>query len=198
MDDLRGTMIRHGNVWRIDNALVEEVSANGRIGYLVVSYAIIGSGNMTYIELLRLNVGRNTIVTNEFGRSICLCNIRPGMWVNAEFSPAMTRSIPPQTTAFRVTVQLSDQNIRPPSHPTTTAQVVDVDIQNGFLLTGNQFDINQQTRFVVTDETLIQDSIGRQISLHSLSPGQWVQVTHADFMTMSIPPQTTAFRIQVL
>ena len=198
MDDMRGTMIRHGNVWRIDNALVEEVSANGQIGYLVVSYAIIGSDNMTYIELLRLNVGRNTIVTNEFGRSICLCHIRPGMWVDAEFSPAMTRSIPPQTTAFRIAVQQRDQDIRPPVHPTTTAQVVDVDIQNGFLITGNQFDINQQTRFVVTDETLIQDSSGRRISLRSLRPGQWVQVTHADFMTMSIPPQTTAFRIQVL
>ena len=42
--DIRGTMIRHGNIWRINNALVEEVSAGRRTGYLVVSYAGNRSG----------------------------------------------------------------------------------------------------------------------------------------------------------
>ena len=153
---------------------------------------------MTYIELLRLNVGINTIVTDELGRSLCLCSVRPGMWVDAEFSPAMTRSIPPQTDAYRIVVRQSGQDISPPSTRITTAQVVGVDIQNGFLITGHPFDINEQTRFVVTDETRILDQNGRRISLRSLQPGQWVRVTHANFMTMSIPPQTTAFLIQVL
>jgi hypothetical protein len=196
--DRRGTMIRHGSIWRISNALVEEVSANGRTGYLVVSYAEPGSYGMTHIELLRLNVGINTIITNEFGRSVCLCDIRPGMWLDAAFSPAMTRSIPPQTSAFRIVVRQRGHHISPPRRPTMTAQVAGVDIQNGFLITGNPLDINQQTRFVVTDETEILNRNGRQIPLRSLRPGQWVRVTHADFMTMSIPPQTTAYRIQEL
>jgi hypothetical protein len=196
--DRRGTMVRHGSVWRINNALVEEVSANGRTGYLIVSYAEPGSYGMTHIELLRLNVGIHTVITNEFGRSICLCDIRPGMWIDAAFSPAMTRSIPPQTTAYRIVVRQRGHNISPPRRPTMTAQVAGVDTQNGFLITGDPSDINEQTRFVVTADTVILDSDGRRISLRSLRPGQWVRVTHADFMTLSIPPQTTAYRIQVL
>lgn len=212
--DPRGTMNRFGNGWRINNALVEEVSAGaGQTGYLIVSYAVRGRDqdlyrdrgqgqgrdryDMTRIELLRLNVNRNTIITNRNGRNINLRRIRPGMYIDAEFSYAMTRSIPPQATAFRirVTSRLQEPEPRP---RVTTAPVVSVDVRNGFLLTGDRRDPNRQIRFVVTDQTQILDRRGRNISLRALSPGQLVQVTHADFMTMSIPPQTNAFRIQVL
>ncbi|MGB4440515.1 MAG: hypothetical protein WBJ13_15125 [Sedimentibacter sp.] len=53
-------------------------------------------------------------------------------------------------------------------------------------------------RFVVTDATVIRDRRGRQIRLSNLRPGEFVRVEHANFQTMSLPPQTTAFNIQVL
>ncbi len=198
--DQRGTMNQHGSGWRINNALVEEVSADSnQTGYLIVSYAVRGHNNMTFIELLRLNVGRNTMITNREGRNIDLRQIRPGMWIDTEFSGAMTGSIPPQATAYRIRVQSRIQEPESPSGPkVTTGQVVKVDVRNNLLYTGNRHDISRQIRFVVTDQTQILDRRGRRISLRSLSQGQWVQVTHADFMTMSIPPQTTAFRIQEL
>lgn len=198
--DSRGTMIRRGPVWRINNALVEEVNTdNGRNDYLVVSYAVMAPNNMTRIELLRLNVGRNTIITNQFGRPVRLSNIRPGMWIDADFSPVMTRSRPPQTNAFRIVVRQSAPHPAPPPRvSTTTDRIVSVDSRNGILITGSPNDINRQIRFIVTNETVILNSNGSRISLRSLRPGQRVRVTHADFMTLSIPPQTTAFRIQVL
>ncbi|MHB1151163.1 MAG: hypothetical protein ACYCWE_02000 [Eubacteriales bacterium] len=198
--DQRGTMNRHGNGWRINNALVEEVSAeNNQTGYLIVSYAVRGQNGTTFIELLRLNINRNTMITNRYGRNIGFRQINPGMWIDAEFSSAWTFSIPPQATAYRIRVQSRIQEPEPPAGPkVTTGQVVKVDIRNSFLYTGKRHDPNRQIRFVVTDQTQILDRRGRRISLRSLSPGQWVQVTHADFMTASIPPQTTAFRIQVL
>lgn len=177
--EARGTMVRRGNVWQINNAFVEDVSTrDGRTGYLLVSYAVIAPNNLTMIELLRLNVGRNTIITNQFGRTVRLSDIRPGMWVNAFFSPAMTRSIPPQTNAFRITV-LQNTSIpipplfpiqpfppSPPSPPgppspplppsvTTTDRVAGVDTRNHMLVTGNPNDINRQKRFIVTDDTVI-------------------------------------------
>jgi hypothetical protein len=193
-------MNRHGSGWRINNALVEEVSADSnQTGYLIVSYAVRGQNNMTFIELLRLNVGRNTMITNRDGRNIDLRQISPGMWIDTEFSSAMTGSIPPQAAAFRIRVQSRIQEPQPPSSPRiTTGQVISVDVRNNFLYTGKRHDPNRQIRFVVTAQTQILDRRGRRISLRSLSRGQWVQVTHADFMTMSIPPQTTAFRIQEL
>lgn len=97
--DKRGTMIPQDRDWRINNALVEEVRArNGRNGYILVSYAVRRPNNLTEIELIRLNVGRNTVLRNRNGRPVGLRSIRPGMWIDTEFSGAMTRSIPPKQT----------------------------------------------------------------------------------------------------
>ena len=102
--DPRGTISQQGNVMRIDNAFVEEVVPANRSsnGYLLVSYATAGANRTTSIQNLRLNITRNTVLLDSLGRQIRLSNIRKGMWVNVVFSSAMTRSIPPQSTAFLV------------------------------------------------------------------------------------------------
>ncbi|HAQ40379.1 MAG TPA: hypothetical protein DCM73_05805 [Clostridiales bacterium] len=73
-----------------------------------------------------------------------------------------------------------------------------VDTDNSFLYTGNPNDIFSQMRFVITDATTIRDRRGRRIRLSDLRPGEFVRVEHAIFQTLSIPPQTTAFNVQVL
>lgn len=100
--DPRGTISQQGNVMRIDNAFVEEVVPANRSsnGYLLVSYATAGANRTTSIQNLRLNITRNTVLLDSLGRQIRLSDIRKGMWVNVVFSSAMTRSIPPQSTAF--------------------------------------------------------------------------------------------------
>lgn len=196
--DSRGTMIQLGDVWRINNALVEETFiSDGRPGYLLVSYAVKDFTNTTYIEQLRLNVGHRTIITDQFGNRVAFSQIMPGMWVDVEFSPNMTRSMPPQTTAYHIVVQRNGYQAVTPS-PMMTDRIVGVDLHNNILLTGNIDNVNRQTRFVVTDETVILNKNGQRIPLGALQTSQWVRITHADFMTMSIPPQTTALRIQVL
>ena len=80
----------------------------------------------------------------------------------------------------------------------TEDTVIEVDLANRFLYTGIPFDILSQMRFVVTDSTTIRDRRGRRIRLRDLRPGDFVRIEHANFMTMSIPPQTTAYDIQVL
>ncbi|MHB1151165.1 MAG: hypothetical protein ACYCWE_01990 [Eubacteriales bacterium] len=237
--DPRGTMNRYGNGWRINNALVEEVSAGaGQTGYLIISYAVrgrdrdrdwdrrpgrglglglglgLGQGqgpgqgrgpdwdrdDITNIELLRLNVNRNTIIINRNGRNINLRRIRPGMYIDAEFSYAWTRSIPPQAAAYRIRVQsrLQEPEETPPGPPVARDQVVRVDLRNSILITGDRFDINRQMRYIVTDQTQILDRRGRRIPLRSLSPGQWVEITYAEISITIFPRQTTAFRIQLL
>ncbi len=192
--DPRGTISQNGRVMRVENAFVEEVfTDNRRTGYILISYTIEGQNNMTYIETLRLNVDRNTAIINQFGQSMCLCDIRNGMWIDADFSPAMTRSIPPQSRAYRIIVRTDS-----PSVNVTTDRVAEVDTRNNFLFTGNPYDIADQIRFVVNNATVIQDRNGNRIRLGAIQPGQLVRVEHASSQTASIPPQTTAFRIQVL
>lgn len=53
-------------------------------------------------------------------------------------------------------------------------------------------------RFNVADDAQILNGLGRSMNFANLVPGLRVRVRHADFMTMSIPPQTTAFEVRVI
>lgn len=194
--DPRGTIVRQGNFMRIDNALVEEVVCfNSSNGYLLISYAMPAPNQSVSIETLRLNIDRNTVTLNSFGQRMSPCRIRKGTWITAVFSSAMTRSLPPQSYAFLIVTQRDPQS---PASSVTTGRIASVDPKNRFLYTGNPDDINTQTRFVVPDTAAITDRFGRHIRLSSLRPGQRVRITHANFQTASIPPQTTAFHVQLL
>jgi hypothetical protein len=190
----RGSITKVGSILHIENALVEDVyTSNSRTGYVIVSYATHGRNEMVYIELLQLNVDWDTILINQFGDPISLCAIRRDMWVNAEFSSAMTRSTPPQSKAYRIVAFLPNPLFR-----VTTDRIVSVDVQNGFLNTGNPDDETDQMRFVISRATEILDQNDNPIGISSLQPGQLVRIEHANFQTASIPPQTTAYRIKLI
>lgn len=197
MNDPRGILIQHGAIMRIDNARVEEVSSPGRTtGFIIVSYAVPQSGRGVSTQTLQLNVNSNTVVLNSLGRPFCLCDIREGMWITAVFSSRMTRSIPPQTNAFLI-IARPGISTQPPSD-ITVDRIAFIDVENRMLTTGNPFDINSQTRFVIPESTPILNRSGRPTTLRALRPGQMVRITHANFQTASIPPQTTAFLVQLM
>ncbi|WP_343083009.1 hypothetical protein [Blautia producta] len=194
-NDPRGTIIQQSNIMRIDNALVEEVFCyDNSVGHILISYAVRDADQVTSIQTLRLNTGRNTVILNMFGRRINACQLRKGMWINAVFSSRMTRSIPPQANAFLIIVK---RNPRPQNN-TTDGRIASVDPRNRFLITGNPDDINSQIRYTISDDTVILNRFGNPIPLRALRPGQMVRITHADFQTASIPPQTAAYRIQII
>lgn len=190
------------NVIFADDAVIEEIfHDNRRTSFITISYGVLGEFNMTHMELVTLVVDSNTIVRNRCGRRISVRDLRVGNVVDAEFSAAMTRSIPPQSRAYRITVVRENVNPNPNPNPNipniVEDRVMEIDARNNFLYTGNPNDIMSQMRFVVNNMTEIYDRRGNMISLRDLRHGQMVRVEHADFMTMSIPPQTVAFRIWV-
>lgn len=221
--DNRGTIIRQGNVMQVSNAFVEEVSLrNNTTGFILISYAERSLAGVTFINELRLNVTRTTAIFDMSGRTVCLCDIRRGMWLDAVFSSAMTRSIPPQANAFLILVRRSVP-VPPPGRPpipgpgrppipgpgpgrppvpgpsnTFTGRIISVDANTNSFLTGNPNNPNRQNRFIVTNNTIIRNPQGNPIRFFNLRPGQMVRIIHADFLTTSIPPQTTAFYIQIL
>lgn len=191
----RGTMVQQGNVMRIDNAYVEEVTCfNNSNGHILVSYSVPGRNNKTSIETIRLNLNRNTTVLNSSGQNMCVCCIQPGMWVNVVFSARMTMSIPPQSNAILVMVRRNPL----PASSVTTGRITMVDFDNNFLITQDPNNRNNQTKFIVTNTTSIRNRFGTPVRFNALQPGQMVRITHANFQTASIPPQTTAFHIQIL
>ncbi len=194
-NDNRGTVSQTGRLVRIENALVEEVSSlNSPTEYLLVSYAVPKRSGMTSIELLRLNINKNTLILNSLGMPISLHDIFTGMWVDSLSSAAMTRSIPPQSNAFLIVARRERQS----SINFTTGRIASVDVKNNFLYTGNPNNINSQIRFVIPNHSVVRDRNGNPIDMRSLRPGQMVIVTHPNFQTASIPPQTTAFHVQLL
>ena len=183
---------RGRNTITAENAFIEDINIDNRTAYVTISYGVLGDFNTINMEIVTLIVGRDTVIMDQLGQSMSIRDLREGMRVDAVFSAVMTRSIPPQSRAYRITV-ISDMQ-----SSFNEGRVLEVDPANRFLYTGIPFDIMSQTRFVVTDATTIRDRRGRIIRLRDLSPGDFVRVEHANFMTMSIPPQTTAYDIQVL
>jgi hypothetical protein len=182
------------NIIHVDNALIEEVVADTeRTGYLLISSGTGEDNNTIAMNEIRLNVGPHTIIIDENGSSLTLYDLNKGMRIAADFSAAMTRSIPPQSSAYRIVVLQEEAPFY-----VTTDRVVSVDVNYGFLLTGNPYDMYDQMRFTISDETVILDQNNNPISLGEIQPGQLVRVEHAIFQTLSIPPQSPAYRVQVL
>ena len=105
----------------------------------------------------------------------------------------MTRSIPPQATAYMIRIVS-----RPESENVTTGRIVSVDRQNRSFTTISDGDLSTVIRFHVPEDAVIRNILGRPMDFSNLVPGLRVRVRHAAFMTASIPPQTTAFEIQVI
>lgn len=181
------------NVITAENAFIENINWDRRDAYVTISYGVMDRNRTMNMQVVTLVVGRDTLVRNSADRPISFRNLREGMIVNAVFSANMTRSIPPQSRAFSITVVREDNK-----SAFTEGRIFQVDTQYEFFMTGDPFDINTQMRFNVSDSTVIRDRRGRRIRLRDLRFGDFVRVEHATFQTMSIPPQTTAFEVQVL
>lgn len=198
-DDVEA-MQRNDQVINVQDAVIEEIFHDNRTSYVTISYGVPGDFNMIKMTLVRLVVDGSTIIRNRQGRSIAVTDLRVGNVVNASFSAAMTRSIPPQSRAFMITVVREHVNPLPnPNYSNIVVdRIIEIDTNNNFAYTGDPNDIMSQIRFVVSNMTEIFDRRGNRIGFRDLRVGQMIRVKHANSMTASIPPQTKAFRIWVL
>ncbi len=176
----------------ISNGTIIEISSEQGTVFVTVKY-MDHSQERQMEQTIRLVVTPRTIILNENGIVIPANRLHVGMTVHASFSPAMTRSIPPQANAHFI------QIVRRTAHENTTiGNIVNVDRTNRSFSTINGLDPSTIIRFHVADNARIFNPSGRPMNFENLTPGMRVQVQHANFMTASIPPQTTAFEIQVL
>ena len=111
--------------------------------------------------------------------------------------PQMPQPQPPQRPQPQPPQRPQPQ---PPEQPAsvTTGRIVLVDFGNNYFITENLRNSNNQIRFNVNQNTTYTNRQGMPIQFRDLQPGQMVRVTHANFQTASIPPQTTAFRVELM
>ena len=84
------------------------------------------------------------------------------------------------------------------SDNTTIGRIIDIDRTSRHFTTISDSNRSSIIRFNVPEDARIFDIFGRRMNFSRLTPGMRVQVQHAAFMTMSIPPQTTAFTVRVI
>ena len=178
-------------VTNIFNGRIEDISFENVTAFVTVSYTDCSTCPVAR-QMIRLLVNNNTRILDENGRPVPINFLRVGMIVNASFSSATTRSNPPQSVAYMIRVV--QRNI---SDSTTIGVITDINRQNRSFITISNGNPVSVTQFNVPENALIFDRFGRPISFSALRQGMRVFVRHANFMTPSIPPQTTAFEVQV-
>lgn len=180
------------SVIRVFSALIEEISRDRGTLFVTISYTDCAECSPPS-GTVRLVVSPDTDLYDEQGHRIRSGELERGMNVDASFSSAMTRSIPPQAQAFFMRITK-----RPDRSATTTGRITEVNTRNNFLIVQTNINPSSAIRFHVLPDTVILDLFGRRSRLSSLRPGMRVRVEHASFMTAGIPPQTTAFTIQMI
>lgn len=180
------------NVIRVFSAVIQSISRDRNTTLVTISYNnCIGCPRSS--DTVRLVVNQDTTIQDERGRNIRANELQRGMIVDASFSSAMTRSIPPQAQAFFIQIRRrSDRN------ETTTGRIIEVNSRNNYILVLRNQNPSSAIRFNISPETVILDFLGRRTSISSLRAGFRVRVEHASFMTASIPPQTTAFTVRMI
>ena len=176
----------------VTNAIIDDIRSDNLSTFATISYADWVNGRRIE-QTVQLVVGRNTTILDERGNIVRVSELTPGMIVNASFSSSMTRSIPPQTNAFliRIVRRAASENI-------ISGRIMNIDRENRSFTTASDRNPSSITRFNVPRNTPIYDSNGRTMNFSRLMPEMRVRVRHADFMTASISPQTTAFEVRVL
>lgn len=179
-------------VTSISNGTIIDISSQRNDTFVTVTYRC-DSCSRREGQTIRLVVGNQTIILNRNGVPVSVDRLRVGMTINATISSVTTRSIPPQATAL--IIRITGESM---SGSVTSGSILNVDRRNRSftLLSGGNFsDIIQ---FNVSENTRFLDRMGNSIRFSDLNVGMRVRVRHADFMTASIPPQTTAFEVRVL
>lgn len=177
---------------QITNGTIDAIETGRNGSFVMVSYSDCPNCNHNN-QTIRLNVGNNTVIMDESSNQIPLSDLRVGMTVNAAFSNATTRSIPPQSAAYVIQVVG-----RPNSDNVTVGRIVDVNRQNRSFATISDGNVSSIIQFHMADDAQVLNGMGRPMRFANLVPGLRVRVRHAAFMTMSIPPQTTAFEVRII
>lgn len=177
---------------KISNATIEEISQD-RNNTLVTAVYRDRKNNRGEEQRIRMVVGPGTVVVNMEGVRTTPSRLNVGMIINAIVSNMMTRSIPPQAEAFFVEIVKEGMESQ-----TTVGRIIDIDRMGRNFTTISDGDFTSIIKFNVPPNIPVTNRMGRELDFNGLFPGMRVEVRHANFMTASIPPQTTAYEIKVL
>ncbi|WNS42456.1 copper amine oxidase N-terminal domain-containing protein [Paenibacillus sp. MMS20-IR301] len=197
---LHQTVVVEGKKITINSA-VEHVNEQGVItsihssdGY--ASVQIKGAGTAGLV----LNISRDTVIEQTDGTSLAFADLQLGMTVSAEHAMFATFSLPPQTPAYRITVQ--DDKLQ--SDVLGTAGNLEELTRNGdgslsIRVKGSALSEASQSEIVLrlaADTPLVNES-GGTVEPSALVEGASVIGFYTPVMTRSLPPIAAALKVVV-
>lgn len=170
------------------NAEVKEVMEDGRI--------LIGLEGIED-HTIALNLTDDTVLEDKDGNAIEAADITKGDMVYAEFSSAMTKSIPPQSNAIKIQVlkkaEATDEVAQEESRYYGLVSKIE---DNTLYMDGVDMDCKLVVH--ISDETVFQNEKGEEIALSDIKENTYLDVLTSPAYTASLPPQTTAVSVSVL
>ena len=163
--------------------------------------------NMISVEDDRLgevvvHLADDTVITNA-GKAAAKEDIKADSLIHILYSPAMTMSLPPQTTAVKIEVNPNapvdveehsndEDNLDAAQMSSVTVKTVD--------LKENMITVEDDTWGEVVvhlaDDTVITNA-GKAAAKEDIKADSLIQILYSPAMTMSLPPQTTAVKIEI-
>jgi len=184
------------SVAQIKNAIIDEITVNSKNETSVtIMYETLDNRNRVVDNFMVLLTDKDTKVYNQFGEIIKISALKKGMIVNVEHSLKMTKSAVPQAYAYKISVVKSEDNTQ-----ITESKILNVYTNNkkSYILVGDANDITKQILFILADNATIKNKFNQAISFDDLAIGQKIRVNHSMAMTFSLPPQSTAYSVEVL
>ncbi|WP_379156662.1 copper amine oxidase N-terminal domain-containing protein [Paenibacillus sp. sgz5001063] len=151
----------------------------------------------TGTEGIVLNVGKDTQLFRKDGSELAFSDLRIGMTIEAQHSLISTRSLPPQTPAYRITVldaELQGELLG------TAGTIQQVDTEDGTVsirIRGSALSEKSQNEVVLrlTENTVVINKDGEAVSPSLLVQGAKVIGFYSPSLTRSLPPIGTALKV---
>ncbi|MGE7623913.1 peptidase [Viridibacillus sp. NPDC096237] len=173
------------------NGTVSEVKESG----IVVKGTDIYTSNK---ETIVLHFAEKAQILDQNGRVVKVSEIEPGMSVKAFYGPAVTMSIPAQSTTNYVVVNLATEEAVQEDALGTNGIITNV-TDNKITVIGNPMEKGGVNYVIlsVDKNTQIVDQEGTSLTLDALKEDVRVDVYYGEMITMIYPAQTYANKIVV-
>lgn len=170
---------------------VSEVNESG----IVVKGTDIYNSNE---ETIVLHLADKAQILDQNGKAIEASMIQPGMSIKAFYGPAVTMSIPPQSTTNYVMVDTTAEETVQENAPGTDGIITNV-TDNNVTVIGKPMEKGGVNYVIlkVDKNTRIVDQDGNALTLDALKADVRVDAYYGEMMTMIYPAQTNAEKIVV-
>lgn len=145
-----------------------------------------------------LVVSDETVIKKGYEKRIYkLDDLEVGMKISGTHADIMTFSIPPQTAALTIEINVEDESEDSEEYAVTEGVISEI-TEEGYVTVKKDESDKYGITLIVTDETVIKKGYEKRIyKTDDLEVGMKISAKHSLMKTKSIPPQSSAFEINI-